>query len=280
MRLLILMVLGSCLGLVADEAADPPAREAPAGYRLYPGDLLHVQVYGHPDLDVQIRVPVDGVITFPLVGRIERILGMSEADFGRILQQALEKDFLTQAIVNIAVTELGPRRAYVMGAVEQPNYIELSPFAELTATQAIGHVGGFTGEADRASAQVIRDHGDGTKVSLAMPAKDEPGALQRDVVLQPGDIVIVPRLDRVFIIGRVRNPGAVNLPSQEKITVSKAISLAGGFDKFARRGEVQLLRAGQSAATVDVATILDGGTNIEDPVLHPGDTVFVPESRF
>jgi len=44
--------------------------------------------------------------------------------------------------------------------------------------------------------------------------------------------------------------------------------------------EVQLMRAGKRVQVVDVRAILTGSTTIQDPVLEPGDTVFVPESRF
>ncbi len=92
--------------------------------------------------------------------------------------------------------------------------------------------------------------------------------------------MIVPRLDRVYIIGRVREAGAVNLPAQQQLTVSKAISLAGGFDRFAKQDAVQLLRAGDKVRIVQVREILGGDSDQRDPVLKPGDTVFVPESRF
>jgi protein involved in polysaccharide export with SLBB domain len=101
-----------------------------------------------------------------------------------------------------------------------------------------------------------------------------------DVVLQPNDTVIVPRLDRVYIIGQVNHPGAVSLPSQDKLTVSKAVSLAGGFDHYAREGSVQLLRTGVPVQTIDVAAILNGDNSKEDPRLAPGDTVFVPQRRY
>ena len=73
---------------------------------------------------------------------------------------------------------------------------------------------------------------------------------------------------------------AVNLPSQEVLTVSKAVSLSGGFSQYAKQAEVQLMRTGKRVQVVDVRAILTGSTTVQDPVLEPGDTVFVPESRF
>jgi protein involved in polysaccharide export with SLBB domain len=78
----------------------------------------------------------------------------------------------------------------------------------------------------------------------------------------------------------VGKPGAVNLPSQEVLTVSKAVSLAGGFSQYAKQGEVQLMHSGKRVQVVDVRAILTGDAKVQDPVLEPGDTVFVPESRF
>ena len=109
---------------------------------------------------------------------------------------------------------------------------------------------------------------------------DKIDSLVNDIELQPNDVIIVPRLDRVYIIGHVGKPGAVNLPSQEVLTVSKAVSLAGGFSQYAKQSEVQLMRAGKHVQVVDVRAILTGSSKEQDPVLGPGDTVYVPESRF
>ncbi len=148
--------------------------------------------------------------------------------------------------------------------------------------QAIGQAGGFLEDANRAGTQVIRDDPaiPGAKVGLAVPVTDKVDSLVGDVEVRPNDIIIVPRLDRVYIIGHVGKPGAVNLPSQEVLTVSKAVSLAGGFTQYAKQGDVQLMRSGKRVQVVDVRAILTGDAKVQDPVLEPGDTVFVPESRF
>lgn len=182
----------------------------------------------------------------------------------------------------MADTDFGPRSVYVMGSVSKPSNIQLSPFGDLTAMQAIGQAGGFSDDANRAGAQVIRDEPGnlGHKIGLPVPIDDHATSLVNDVLLHPNDIIIVPRLDRVYIIGQVGKPGALNLPSQEILTVSKAVSLAQGFSQFAKESDVQLMRAGKRVQVVDVRAILNGDNKSEDPILKPGDTVYVPESRF
>jgi polysaccharide biosynthesis/export protein len=168
-------------------------------------------------------------------------------------------------------------RIYVTGQVSHPGSVNL-PFAHTTALSAIGEAGGFLDEANRDAVVVLREGKlGGASTTIALGAL---GHGPKDVILQPNDTVIVPRLDHVYIIGQVNHPGAVSLPSQEALTVSKAVSLAGGFDRYAREGNVQLLRAGLPAQAVDVEAILTGDRSKEDPRLAPGDTVFVPQRRY
>jgi len=250
-------------------------------YRLFPGDLLIVQVYDHPDLTVQIRVPASGRVNFPLIGTVEDLVDRTIDDLTAELTERLERDYIRQAIITTTVVEFGPRRAYVMGSVASPGYVDLNPVSSLTAMQAIGQAGGFSDDANRAAVRVLRqesEHED-RKLPIPVPAAADEQVLSGDPRLRAGDLVIVPQLDRVYIIGQVRQAGAINLPSDRDLSVSKAISLAGGFDKFAKQGEVQLIRSVGGIEVVDVQAILRGAED-EEPVLQPGDTIYVPESRF
>lgn len=282
MRLPALILLLLTVGVTGavDVPAGPVAKAATAptsGYKLYPGDLLRIQVFDNPDLETEIRVPDSGTITYPLIGNVTDLVGRSVDDLTRELTKRLMDGYLRQAVVTITVREFGKRTATVMGSVNRPGQVPLDPLAATTAMQAIGNAGDFTEDANRHGALVMRDNG---RETFPLPRGNKPEDLASDVVLQPGDIIIVPRLDRVFILGQVTKPGAVNLPSQEPLTVSKAVSLAGGFDKYAKKGNVQLIRSGERVREVDVAKILTGDTRTEDPKLQPGDTVYVPESRF
>jgi polysaccharide export outer membrane protein len=283
-----LPVLGSA-GEVAPTVSSvaPPAVPVvgapfPRDYTLYPGDLLKVEVFDHPDLTTTVRIPANGTVPFPLIGEVAGVVGRSVDQFTQEVARRLLDGFIRQAVVTATVIEFSPRFVYVMGNVAKAGSVPLNPFIQLTAMQAIGQAGGFLEDANRAGTQVIRDDPahPGTKIGLAVPVTDKVDSLVGDVELQPNDIIIVPRLDRVYIIGQVGKPGAVNLPSQEVLTVSKAVSLAGGFSQYAKQGEVQLMRSGKRVQSVDVRAILTGDAKVQDPVLEPGDTVFVPESRF
>ena len=57
---------------------------------------------------------------------------------------------------------------------------------------------------------------------------------------------------KVFVMGKVESPGA--FPLQSEMTVLQAISLAGGFSDWAKKGKVVLLRKAKKG---DVRMVLD-----------------------
>jgi protein involved in polysaccharide export with SLBB domain len=87
-------------------------------------------------------------------------------------------------------------------------------------------------------------------------------------------------LGNVFIMGQVKSPGSIPLPSNETLTVSKAVLMNGGLADFADWHHVKLLRKGTDGKTttknVDIQAIYQGRST-DDPVLQPGDTINVTE---
>lgn len=87
---------------------------------------------------------------------------------------------------------------------------------------------------------------------------------------------------RVYLAGRVKIPGYLDIPTDEVFTVSKAILRAGGFSEFADKRHVKVTRkAGASGPegqviTLDIVQILEKGQAGKDLELEPDDRVFVP----
>jgi protein involved in polysaccharide export with SLBB domain len=84
--------------------------------------------------------------------------------------------------------------------------------------------------------------------------------------------VIVAGEARYFYVdGEVRIPGQKEYPGQ--MTLAKAISVAGGFTDFARKGKVRVTRGKQTQ-------VINGDKAIYDPAfdiaIYPGDKIYVP----
>jgi polysaccharide export outer membrane protein len=101
-------------------------------------------------------------------------------------------------------------------------------------------------------------------------------------VISAVDIMTKSR-GKVYLVGPVRAPGPQEIPSDEVLTLSKAILRAGGFGDYADRHKVRVTRKGGAAGgkdqvfTVDVAAILEQGKTESDLPLEPGDLIYVPE---
>ena len=90
----------------------------------------------------------------------------------------------------------------------------------------------------------------------------------RDVLLQPGDLVIAERQSYVVrVAGEVLKPGLIEFgPSRRG---EDYIALAGGYAERANRGDVRLTRSstGQTTLLRDIR------------VIEPGDLIYVPDKK-
>ena len=81
---------------------------------------------------------------------------------------------------------------------------------------------------------------------------------------------------KVAVIGEVRKPGRFDL--RGRTSVLDAIALAGGFNDFARRSKMTIVRVQGSTVTripCDYNKVVSEGP-IEAFFLRPGDTLVVP----
>jgi protein involved in polysaccharide export with SLBB domain len=95
------------------------------------------------------------------------------------------------------------------------------------------------------------------------------------------DAVSAKARGRVYISGQVHQQGPIEIPPDERFTLSKAILKAGGFADFANRRKIKLVRKNASGTAqttiVDLDAVTVRGDLDKDPELLPDDTIIVPE---
>jgi polysaccharide export outer membrane protein len=121
-------------------------------------------------------------------------------------------------------------------------------------------------------------------VSCKELARTLKAELEKEYYYQATVIVAVDVMaksrGKVYLVGPVRTPGPQEIPSDEILTLSKAILRAGGFNDFADKKGVRVTRkAGveDKTFTVNVAEILEKGKSDTDMPLEAGDLIYVPE---
>lgn len=119
------------------------------------------------------------------------------------------------------------------------------------------------------------------KLACEIKAALEKDYYQQATVILAVDLMTKSR-GKVYLVGPVRVPGPQDIPSDEVLTLSRAILRAGGFTDFADRKDVKVTRKASTGGekqtfVVDVGQILDKGKTETDLVLQSEDLIYVPE---
>jgi polysaccharide export outer membrane protein len=196
-------------------------------------DVLDIQVWGSKDLNQTVFVRPDGRVSLPLVGEIAAG-GQTVQQLQDHLTDAYEKT-VKGAVVTIIVKEIRSRPVYFIGGFAAPGAVQLT--RQLTLLQALSVVGGVVPNADGEKGFLLRGN---NKIPIDFTRLVQRGDLSQNPKLEPGDSVVVPLADLVYVSGEVRKPGAIKYTGD--LTVLKAIAQAGGLTPLAAPGSADILR--------------------------------------
>ena len=174
-------------------------------YKLRVGDTVSFQimedrVWNPTNAPVNnLQVQDSGEIEVPYIGR-EMAVGKTCKQLAAEIKTALEKDYYKVATVVISINAATPilGQVYIWGQVHTQGALNIMVNENLTAGQAIMRAGGFADFANESKVKVIRNSTgpDGSKqpqtINLDMKQILEKGKTDKDIVLQPGDLIIVP----------------------------------------------------------------------------------------
>jgi polysaccharide export outer membrane protein len=158
-------------------------------YKIAPGDVLQVTVWKEEGLDQEVLVLPDGTISYPLIGSLA-VQGESPADVQGEIKDKLAK-LIPDASVTVMVKAASGHTVSVIGQVAKPGEIVMGH--DLTVMQALSQAGGLTPYASESHIIVLRRE-NGHEAPIPVPYKDIARGenLDQDVVLQLGDVVVVP----------------------------------------------------------------------------------------
>lgn len=159
------------------------------GYIVNPGDVLDISVWKEEDLKKQVLVRPDGYFSFPLAGDI-RANGRTIEDVRQELVNRVSR-FIPDPVVSVAVMEARGSEIYVIGQVQRPGEFPANRFVDVI--QALSMAGGTTPFAQLDSIKILRREGT-TQQAIPFSYRDIAAGkrLQQNIVLRPGDTVLVP----------------------------------------------------------------------------------------
>ena len=167
----------------------PEGIAPPLDYTIGVEDVLDVIVWREKDLSAQVMVRPDGMVSLPLLNDVQAG-GLSVAQFRERVSAAVAK-FVESPSVTVIVTTINSRKVSVMGEVVKPGIYPL--LAPTTVLQLLATAGGPTAFADVKDISVVRTiDGKTTRLSFNFKEVARGRKMEQNVLLRPGDTVIIP----------------------------------------------------------------------------------------
>jgi polysaccharide export outer membrane protein len=184
---------GSTKGAKDNQTATQPTQAQPRGvagpdYVIGADDTLHISVWKEPDLTASLPVRPDGKISLPLLNDVPAA-GLTPMQLADSITEKLKK-YIADPRVTVVVTAMNSQRIYVVGEVVHTGAMPLFP--NMTVLQALSSAG-FTQFANLKSIYILRmQNGRQTKLPFNYKEVVKGKDTQQNIVLKPGDQVVVP----------------------------------------------------------------------------------------
>ena len=262
--MLIVMAAGFSLGL-------PESIQA-ADYRIASNDVLDISVYDHPEMTTTVRVDGQGNVVLPLLNQVQ-VQGKTISEASAHIGQLLADGYIVNPQVNIFVKNFRDQKASVLGQGVKPGVYDLT--TKTTLLELISQAGGLTPEAgDRATVkrEGSKDaSGKSEEKEIQLRKLIDQGDAAQNLQIMDGDKVFIDKAGMFYVTGQVKKPDAYKY--QDKLTIMKAVTMAGGFTDTASKGSIDVVRKINGKEEVIANVDLDY-------IIHPEDVVVVPESFF
>ena len=262
----------------------PTPIQSPETDLIHYGDLIDVDFVGSVDYDWRGSVNPEGFLDgLDLASEPIYALCRSEEAVAADIAKQYSRTLRNPKVVVKIIDRSGRAVTLLLGAVKNQQRFSIKRQARLNELLALS--GGIT---DRASGEVTifrpgninctqtessTEAGKSSVMHLTL-SKLLSGDPEANPIILSGDIITITQASPVYIIGGVNNPRQIS--SRDEMTVSHAISAAGGLAKEAVDSDVTIYRRdGKETKTFSVDLNKIRSKRQDDVVLKPFDIVDV-----
>lgn len=267
-------------------------KQVSTDYVLGPDDLITIQALGVEELSAKpIGVDTGGHIDLPLVGRL-KVSGLTLEQLKAELISRL-KVYVKEPDVAISVSEFRSQPVSILGYVNSSGVHQLQGRKRLAEIMSL--TGGMRPEAGPVARITRRlefgriplpGASDDATGQFSVAEVDLKGVMdglkpEQNILIQPHDVISVPKADIVYVVGEVKKTGGFVLNGKKKVSVLEALAMAEGLGPTADRKKAEILRLvpGQdqrTRVTVDLKGIFAGKAT--DVAMQPEDILLIATS--
>ncbi len=279
MNVFKVLLFAFCLALPSPGQNTAQGTKPTESLLIGPGDLLNIQVFDTPELNQSPRVTDSGAVPILLLGNLH-VAGMTPAQAATAIEQGLmQKKLMLHPLVTVGILEFATQNVTVLGQVKMPGTYPIT--APRSVIDMLATAGGLTDVADRRI--TIERQSDPSKRVEFFLSNDSKDALNNNMLVYPGDKVIIPKAGLVYVLGDVKLPGGyVMNNNNSQLTVLQAVAAAGGTNHSAVPSHSRLISRNGTSGFKDKTLQLSAMQKGKQPdiALQPGDIVYVPFSYF
>jgi polysaccharide export outer membrane protein len=240
------------------------------------GDVLHVKILEAPDLEQTVRVTDAGTLTLILGGNVQ-VAGLTPAEAALAIEKVLvDGHYVLTPHASVTLDQTVTENVTITGQVRSPGSYAINTPRPILDVLALA--GGLTDVADRKV--TIQRHATKER-TIFVVSNSADTALDTSVLVFPGDTIIIPKAEIVYILGDVNRPGGIAMVTNDsKLSALQAISLAGGTPPNAVPSHARLIRKQADGTHVELPLQLSAMQKGKQPdiPLQADDIVYVPFS--
>jgi polysaccharide export outer membrane protein len=241
-------------------------------YRLGPGDLLTLSIFGDRSDILSLRVTPEGSLVVPSIG-IAPVVGLN-IDQAQERVRDLVYRYYRNVDIQLSLEQVRTFKVFVVGSAVGPGVRAASAVTRVSEVLSTADTAGVV----RRNVTVRRASGENVLVDLARFLYT--GDLSHNPRLRDGDVLVVPSVDRtVQIAGRVAYPGVYEHRPDESLAAFLEIVTGGnGFPANAADSiRISRFNGGQIREFHTFSRADATGELGRAFTLRPFDAIFVPE---
>jgi protein involved in polysaccharide export with SLBB domain len=257
-------------------------------YLIGPLDVLEINSHiGDTVTSTTVTVNSRGKISYSFIDDLD-VNGMAPSQLDELLTEKMTT-WVKNPRIDILVKEFKSKSITVLGEVASLRTTGTTSAAsgrifltgKTTIIDLIAKAGGYTVDADIKNVNLVRQ---GRKYAINLYDIYEKGDESRNVILDEGDVVDVPKLptfgERVYVMGEVKSQGIY--PLKDARDLLGAISLAGSITPLAKEENTLIVRGygtlenGPLVMMSNVKAMLREADLAQNIELQDGDLVYVP----
>lgn len=290
--ILVCAASGPCLAQQSQAAATPNGQFSDELNTIIgPDDSVTINVLDSDEISKTWRVSTQGNLSLPLVGTLH-VSGLTAEQLKDKLTTELKK-YIRDPQVSVYIADVRSQPVTLAGAVHKPGTFQLEGPKTLLEVLEMGLGPDAAGPTLVVSRPVesgpiplegahLDSTGERSVVELKVSDVLDPSTPESNLEIRPNDVISVSNQRRlVYIIGEVARPGAIELVTQDRVSVMQVLAAAGGLTKVAAPRHSQIMRQDtqgtyKKVASVDLKRVMTGKD--EDRLLSAGDIIVVPSS--